>query len=485
MPSHQPMRTRTIFVCLGLFLALLALAPTAAAQRGAQRDVTFANGDVTLTGTLFVPEGAGPFPGVVIMHGSGPDSRVPYRPDAAMLADAGIAALIYDKRGTGGSSGDWQTASLDDLLADGLAAVHFLQQQPEVAGAQVGILGSSQGAWLAPFAAARDGQVAFIVQVTGSATPLANQEMWDNGNSLAAVGFSERAIEAEIKAEHLLYSARPLIQRGILPLGDLWFVHYDPYLDPADAWPMVRVPALVLYGGQDRTVPGRTSLQLVQGFLSEGGHPASRIAVFANANHALGGPARNQDPAYTDLVTSWILAAARGEEVAIAPASVEEIPAGPLRWYGMGARPTPWYATAGVQLGLILAFLLVSLLAIGLSLASGRRLHLDGLGYLPRLALGLAGAVNLVLVAGLLLVVNYLLNADAASASPDVPLGGVLPLLSVLSLVLALALGFFAFRAWRTRAWPGGVRALYSAITLAAIAFVPFLAYWNLLGSRL
>jgi dienelactone hydrolase len=229
-----------------LLLACPAGTIPAEAQEASPRDLTFDSGEVSLPGTLILPPGTGPSPAVVVLHGSAPETREPYRPDADMLVQAGIAALIYDKRGTGESGGDWRTASLDDLITDGLAAVHALQQQPEIAADHVGLLGSSQGAWLAPFAAARDDSVAFFVQVTGSATPLANQEMWDDGNSLNALGFSDAAIGAEMKALHMLYSARPLIQRGILPLGDLWFIHYDPYLDPADAWAQVRVPALVL-----------------------------------------------------------------------------------------------------------------------------------------------------------------------------------------------------------------------------------------------
>jgi predicted acyl esterase len=60
-----------------------------------------------LAGTLIPPEGEGPFPAVAILHGSGPDTRATYLPDATMLARAGVAALIYDKRGTGESFGDW------------------------------------------------------------------------------------------------------------------------------------------------------------------------------------------------------------------------------------------------------------------------------------------------------------------------------------------------------------------------------------------
>jgi hypothetical protein len=357
--------------------------------------------------------------------------------------------------------------------------------QPEIAADQVGILGSSQGAWLAPFAAARDDDVSYLVQITGSATPLANQEMWSTGNALSALGFSERAIATAMKAQHLLYSARPLIQRGVLPLGDLWFVHYDPYLDPADAWSQVRVPALVLYGGQDPTVPSRTSLELVRSFWAEGGHPASRIAVFPQASHALGGASRNDNAAYSELVTSWIQAVVQGKRVPEVQSSVSDIPAEPLRWYGTAASRTPWYATAGIQLALVLAFFLVSLLAILLSLIPGTGLRLPGLGILPRVVLGLTGTVNLFLVVGLLLIVNYLLNADATSASPILPLGAVLPPLSIVSLILDLLLVYVTFMAWRSRSWSSLVRILCTICAFVAVVFVPFLSYWNLFAITL
>jgi hypothetical protein len=138
-----------------------------------------------------------------------------------------------------------------------------------------------------------------------------------------------------------------------------------------------------------------------------------------------------------------------------------------------------------VQLGLILLFLLVSAGAVVTSVVAGRGLHIDGLGALPRLALGVTGLVNLTLTAGLLLVVNYLLNADASSASPEVPLSTLWWLLSFLSTGLALFLGYVTTRAWQARAWAGILRSLYTFVALVALGFLPFLAYWNLLWTRL
>jgi dienelactone hydrolase len=443
------------------------------------RELVFSNGEVQLAGTLYLPAGEGPFPAVVVMHGSGPDSRIPYITDAQMLAGGGVAALIFDKRGTGESTGDWQQASLDDLMADGLAAVASLQRQPEIDPAGVGVLGSSQGAWMAPFMSSRSDQVAFLVQITGAATPLANQEMWGVGNSLKARGFSDRAIEAAMKAFQLLYSSRGLIQRGILPLGDLWFVHYDPTLDPAAAWPDVRAPALVLYGGRDDTVPTETSLQIVKRLMEQSGHPDSRIVVFPDLGHALDGPSRNANPIYSTLVTGWITAVTRGTALPAMPFSDDAQSSDSLRWYGLGARTPPWYATAGLQLSLILLFILGFAVAVVASLLPWVQVG----GRLPRLVLGAAGALGLFLTAGTLNLINYLLNADAELAMPTIPLSGWLLPLSWLSVLLAGALAFL-WRVTRGDRSNRFGRLVFSNATLLAWLFIPFLGYWGLLGGR-
>jgi hypothetical protein len=85
---------------------LLAGAVVACAPR--QENVRFTSGSVSLAGTLVSPRGRGPFPAIVFIHGSGPDSRENYRGQAVWFARQGFAALIYDKRGVGVSTGDWR-----------------------------------------------------------------------------------------------------------------------------------------------------------------------------------------------------------------------------------------------------------------------------------------------------------------------------------------------------------------------------------------
>jgi pimeloyl-ACP methyl ester carboxylesterase len=86
-----------------------------------QEDITFASGDLTLAGTIFIPAGTGPHPGIVFLHGSGAEGRWASNFLAAAFARRGFAALAFDKRGVGKSGGDWQGAGFDDLAADAAA----------------------------------------------------------------------------------------------------------------------------------------------------------------------------------------------------------------------------------------------------------------------------------------------------------------------------------------------------------------------------
>ena len=77
--------------------------------------VTFHNGDVTLSATLFLPDDGQRHPAVVLFHGSGPEPRNSMM--GAWFARHGVAALAYDKRGVGESTGDFRTVSFTDLAA--------------------------------------------------------------------------------------------------------------------------------------------------------------------------------------------------------------------------------------------------------------------------------------------------------------------------------------------------------------------------------
>ncbi len=102
--------------------------------------ITFPSGEVTMAGSLVVPDGDGPYPAALLIAGSGPLDRDANhkkmalnlsRDLAQILADAGWASLRFDKRGIGESGGDYMSAGLFDELADVEAAYDWLDEQPE------------------------------------------------------------------------------------------------------------------------------------------------------------------------------------------------------------------------------------------------------------------------------------------------------------------------------------------------------------------
>src|SRR5581483_6610124 len=143
-----------------------------------EQDVTLENAaaHVRLAGTLSVPEGKGPFPAVVLVSGTGQNTRdedVWGHKVFVVLADAlnrrGFAVLRYDKRGVGGSGGDFGTATTADFASDADSAMEWLRSQPKIDARRVGVLGHSEGGIIAPMVAAADKNAAFVVMIAGPA----------------------------------------------------------------------------------------------------------------------------------------------------------------------------------------------------------------------------------------------------------------------------------------------------------------------------
>jgi hypothetical protein len=97
-------------------------------------EVRFGSKDARLAGMLCIPRGTGKHPGIILLHGSGPQSRWgTLRAAADLMARRGIETLIWDQRGTGASMGQWYKATYDNLLSDALAGIHLLKARPELA----------------------------------------------------------------------------------------------------------------------------------------------------------------------------------------------------------------------------------------------------------------------------------------------------------------------------------------------------------------
>ncbi|MGZ7443397.1 alpha/beta fold hydrolase [Paenibacillus sp. TH7-28] len=151
-----------------------------------EREVTIGSGAMALPGTLSVPAGDGPFPAVVLVHGSGPNDRdasilgaKPFRDLAAGLAAQGIAVLRYDKVTYEHSfkvAADPKFTLKQESVDDALEAVKLLQSTPGIDDSRIFVAGHSQGGFAMPLisAGAPDGAIAGTILLSAPSSKFAD-----------------------------------------------------------------------------------------------------------------------------------------------------------------------------------------------------------------------------------------------------------------------------------------------------------------------
>jgi pimeloyl-ACP methyl ester carboxylesterase len=303
-------------------LALTLLPVPACAQEFTTETVTWRTGEVFLEGTLYLPRTAGPHPGSVFIHGSGTllrSARI-FREHAERLSGAGLAVLIYDKRGTGSSTGDWRNATLADLAEDALGAIELLRQDSRIDPARIGFVGASQGGWIALLAAARDVPMAFMVTLSSPTTTPAEQghfvveaamrkKGYPDADIREALALDRRIVEVyrtdsgweEARAAVDNARSRPWFADagvGIQPRDSWnwrWYRDLPFDLDPLPLLESLRCPLLATYGEIDALVPSSAAAATVDSFRVQGKDFTSR--VFSRVGHILytetGAPSRS------------------------------------------------------------------------------------------------------------------------------------------------------------------------------------------------
>ena len=265
------------------------------------RSVTFHNREVTLEGTVCVPRTGGKHPGLVLLHGSGSQTRwVTNRYHAEQFARAGIAALAYDKRGCGDSTGAWQSSTYEDLASDALAAAEMLRSLPNVDAKFVGLHGHSEGGIVGPVAANMEQEkIAFIVAEDTVAGPVYQQDIYRTRLALLHSSFNaEERGAAERLYTLFIDAARGVVPRQKfreaamkaqkepwfdwlgLPSDDSWIWTRYPKLGNVDTlrlWANIHVPMLLVYGERDQLVPVDESIARIEGSLAS---PDSRNCSF-------------------------------------------------------------------------------------------------------------------------------------------------------------------------------------------------------------
>ncbi len=227
--------------------------------------------DLQLSGMLFLPEGEGPFETAIIIHGSGTSRRnsVWYLSIAKYLQQYGIAVLLPDKRGSEKSEGEWLGASFEELATDTISAIEFVKQQQLFTYSRIGVIGMSQGGWIAPVVASKTDDVSFVVSMSG-----------------AAVSLEEQLLHEEIF--NIVPYTYKFIAKLIAPISSRILMKKDFFIpiagfDPIPYWKDVHVPVFFALGGNDENIPVDASIHRLQ----ENNLNHFTMKIYPNGGHAI------------------------------------------------------------------------------------------------------------------------------------------------------------------------------------------------------
>jgi pimeloyl-ACP methyl ester carboxylesterase len=177
MNAHGLIRTLRLLIFIFILLVQISCSATGAIEK----EITFESEGVKLTGTICIPDE--PYAVVVYVHGSGPQTRNIML--ARSFAQNGIAALVYDKRGTGKSGGkfldnyDELTQPRIELLAkDASAAVSEIIKIDKIKDLPVGLVGISQAGWIIPIAANENSNISFIGLWSGPVCSILEEDIY-------------------------------------------------------------------------------------------------------------------------------------------------------------------------------------------------------------------------------------------------------------------------------------------------------------------
>jgi len=285
-----------------------ALLQEASAPPYTKIDMTFSAQGPNLEGTLYLPDGQGPFPAVIIVGGSAASQRGSwsYRSRADYYARMGVAAFVYDRRSFDGQFVSGVSPDFWSDAADIDAARDVLVLRDDIS--EVGLHGSSQGVWLSTIAQADHGDFAFLVMTGVPAVTPGDQATHSLIYGMRDDGLDENLIADAVAYQRLYFSVAhnltgwdALVDAMAAAEGQDWYQYVDQprtiedlhwwnrhlAYEPRDFLIQTRIPILAMTGAGDWIAPPVENLPKLELYAAIAGNENMVILTLPNADHRL------------------------------------------------------------------------------------------------------------------------------------------------------------------------------------------------------
>lgn len=472
-------------------------------------EVQYPYGDITLAGTLLLPDAPGPHPAIVLMHSSGPQNRDYFRRWGHYFAEVGIATLVYDKPGAFDSAHPslnsfWEN-SVQSLADAAIAGVHYLQSRPEINPQQVGIRTYSNSSWAGPLAASQSDDVAFIIGTAVSGVAQRQADIFQEDlNSVSRYDYPNWATNSAFEYLRFTREFAIFARELSLPIQAPYRDYYGLDFDPLTAWTKVTQPVLIVNGQYDTLVDPVDAVARIGDTLAANGNNDYTLVVYPDADHGLlrtetglkdetdGGRDAIFAPGVMAVQTDWVLARFDGQQATSHNTQTIDspVPVQISQHFEEDGRYEllPWYGRPTWQLFLLLLFVIVFGAAlVSLPIAAlirwkrgseGNGSHaFAGTSRLLPILIWISSLLAIWLIVGLILTwVNIVhLYAGAFFGLPEFL--NSLPILAPIAALLLIAIGALIIRGWRN----GHQSVQYTIFAITGLLFIWYLGYWHLL----
>jgi uncharacterized protein len=284
-------------------------------------EIRFESNGLSLNGTIWYPNN-NDRKALIIVTSSGNADRSASRAEAILFAQMGFTTFHYDKRGTGNSEGNWENATIEELLADDIMAIEYFSSKTGIPLEEIGIKGSSQGAAKIPYILSELENLKYGIVVSCPGVTLLESDLnyWRNRNADVIGNDIDAATNFQRKVFEFIAGklSRTDLEKAINnEKSNSWFANiWVPNLDevqtdkkllysPIPYFETTKQPILILQGTKDEIIPAN-SYEIISEALIKSGNDNFKTVLLEGASHSMYNIGESDFPYWSKLHPDYL-----------------------------------------------------------------------------------------------------------------------------------------------------------------------------------